>query len=217
MKQLGVIILLILTGITCSSSIQSRSYSSGGTASVLQAHQVVNTLTAYQAEQFTVSLSIYNVYGFDDVYDVTMNAKIPQEVELLSSSEPDLNSRIENLTDEFDYYFGTMSIDEIFYFSAIYNVTSAETRSIVIPIVNVSFRLENGITGFSLSNQEEIGLRGKRLTTTTELLIPIPEGELTMIDLGLIKIPAIPILSITGYLLPILFFSMSTIVLRRIR
>lgn len=201
----------------CSSTIQSSSHSSGGAIDVLQIHQVINTLTAYQAEQFTVSLTIYNVYGFKDVLDVSIKVKIPEEVEFLSSSEPDLDLEIKDDSEEFDYNFGKLRIDESIRFSVIYNVTSAETKSVTLEAVNASFRLENGITGWVLSNTESIGLRGKQLITTTESLLPIPKGEINEIDFGSFKIPIIPILSIIGYLLPLVFFGVSIIFLRRIR
>ncbi len=213
----GIAILLLIIGILCGSVIQSSSHSSGIAVKVLQVHQVVNTLTVYQAEQFTASLSITNVYGWQDTFDVSIKVKIPQEIEFLSSSEPDLDLKIENDTDEFDHNFGTLRIYETIHFSVDYNVTSAQTKSITIQTVNVSYRLENGITGFVLSNTEDIGLRGKRLTTTTESLLPIPKGERSELDLGVLKIPAIPFLSIVGYLLPLIAFSMNVIIFRRIR
>ncbi|UCG90537.1 MAG: hypothetical protein JSU57_02055, partial [Candidatus Heimdallarchaeota archaeon] len=83
--------------------------------------------------------------------------------------------------------------------------------------VNVSYRLENGITGSIFSNSESIRLNGKRVTTMTESLLPIPKGEINEIDLGAFKFSVIPIFSIIGYLLPIIFFGVSIIVLRRIR
>ena len=217
MQRHGVAVSILIICILCSSTIQSSSHSSGGAIDVLQIHQVINTLTAYQAEQFTVSLTIYNVYGFKDVLDVSIKVKIPEEVEFLSSSEPDLDLEIKDNSEEFDYNFGKLRIDESIRFSVIYNVTSAETKSVTLEAVNASFRLENGITGWVLSNTESIGLRGKQLITTTESLLPIPNGEINEIDFGSFKIPIIPILSIIGYLLPLVFFGVSIIVLRRIR
>lgn len=216
-QRRGVAVLILIICMLCSSTIQSSSHSSGGAIDVLQIHQVINTLTAYQAEQFTVSLTIYNVYGFKDVLDVSIKVKIPEEVEFLSSSEPDLDLEIKDDSEEFDYNFGKLRIDESIRFSVIYNVTSAETKSVTLEAVNASFRLENGITGWVLSNTESIGLRGKQLITTTESLLPIPKGEINEIDFGSFKIPIIPILSIIGYLLPLVFFGVSIIFLRRIR
>lgn len=214
----GIAILLLIIGILCGSVIQSSSHSSGIAVKVLQVHQVVNTLTVYQAEQFTMSLSITNVYGWQDTFNVSITVKIPEEIEFLSSSEPDLNLKIENDTDEFDHNFGTLRIDETIHFSVNYNVTSDQTKSITLQSVNVSYQLEDGlITGYLLSNTQDIGLRGKRLTTTTELLLPIPKGERSEIDLGGLKIPAIPFLSTVGYLLPLIAFSISVIIFRRIR
>ncbi|MFX1284419.1 MAG: hypothetical protein ACFFB5_12225 [Promethearchaeota archaeon] len=211
----GVAVLILILGILCSSTIQSNSHPSGAAVDVLQVHQVVNTLTAYQADQFTVSLTIINIYSFKDVLDVSMRMKIPKEVEFLSSSELDLE--IKNDSEEFNYNFGTLKIDKSIHFSITYNVTSAETKSVTIEAVNVSYRLENGIIGWILSNTDSIGLRGKKETTTTESLLPIPKGKINEIDFGIFKIPTIPFLSVIGYILPLVFFSISIFVLRRIR
>ena len=200
-----IIVQVLIFSILCGSVIQASSLSSGGAVKVLKVHQIANTDIAYQADQFNVSLSITNVYGFQDIHNVTMTVKIPAEIEFLKSSEPGL--KIENDVDKFDYDFGTLPIDENIQFSAVYNVTSDQTMSITIQPVNVSYQLENGIKGYVLTNTEEIGLRGKRITTTTPSLLPIPSGNIL----------AQPIFSIIGYILPLIAFSMSIIVFRRIR
>jgi len=124
---------------------------------------------------------------------------------------------LENVTDELYHDFGQLSIDEMIRFGVTYNVTSKETKSITIQSVNVTYQLKNGIRGFILSNTEDIGLRGIKLTKTTESLRPIPVGEIEELNLVFMKIPAAPFFSIIGYLLPLLFFSISIVVLRRLR
>lgn len=161
-----------------------------------------------------MSLSILNVYGFEDILNVSITVKIPEELELLSSV-PALD--LENVTDELNHDFGLLPIDEMIRFKIIYNVTSTETKSIAIRSVNVTYRLRNGIRGDTSSNTEDVRLSGKKLTTTTESILPIPVGKITEFDLGFMKVPAAPFFSILGYLFPLLFFSMSIIVLRRIR
>lgn len=213
----GITILILLIVLLCYSTFESSGYSSGETAYVLQVHQGVDKHTVYHAEQFKVSLSIRNVYGFEDITDVSINVKIPQEVEFMSSSNEKLDPQIDKDTEEFDFSFGKLPVDGVISLSIIYNVTSEETKSIAITSVNVTYKLENGITGSVLTNTEDIRLSGKKITTTTEELLPIPQGTRDEIDLGLIKIPATPVLSITGYLLPLIFFSISIIFLRRIR
>lgn len=205
-----IIVLVLIFGIFCGSVIQASSISSGGAVKVLQVHQIANTLIAYQGDQFNVSLSITNVYGFQDIHNVTITIKIPSEIEFLNSSEPDLDPKIGNDTEEFNYDFGTLLIDEKIHFSVTYNVTSAETKSITLQAVNVTYRMENIGWDYVLSKPDEgleIGLRGIRVFTTTPSLLPLPSGE----------IPAQPILSIIGYILPLIVFGMSIIVFRRIR
>jgi hypothetical protein len=214
-QQQGIAFLFLITGILCGSIIQSVSYSSGEAAIVLQVHLGLDTHTVYHAEQFNMSLSILNVYGFEDLLKVSINVKIPEELEIISTNLPDLDTS--NVTSELNHTFGLLSIDEMIRFRITYNVTSTDTKSIAIQSVKVSYQLKNGISGFVMSNTEDVGLRGKKLTTTTALLEPIPVGELTAIDLGFITIPSSPFFSVIGYLVPLLFFGMSIVVLRRLR
>ena len=216
MKQRqGIAFLILITGILCGSITHSVSYSSGEVASVLQVQLGLDTHTIYHAEQFNMSLSILNVYGFEDIQSVTITVKIPEEFELILVNIPDFD--LENVTDELYHDFGQLSIDGDIRFRATYNVTSKATKSVTIQAINVTYQLKNGIRGFVLSNTEDIGLRGVKLTKTTELLRPIPVGEIDELDLVFMKIPASPFFSIIGYLIPLLFFSMSIVVLRRIR
>ena len=214
-QRQGIAFLILITGILCGSIIQSVSYSSGEAATVLQVHLGLDTHTVYHAEQFSMSLSILNVYGFEDVLNVSINVQIPEELAILSTNFPDLNTS--NVTDDLNHTFGLLSIDEMIRFRITYNVTSTETKSVSLQSVRVNFKLKNGISGFVMSNSENIGLRGKKLTTTTASLQPIPVGEITEIDLGFITIPVSPFFSVIGYLVPLLFFGMSIVVLRRLR
>ncbi|MFX0206102.1 MAG: hypothetical protein ACFFDT_08940 [Candidatus Hodarchaeota archaeon] len=214
-QRQGIAFLILITSILCGSIIQSVSYSSGEAAYVLQVHLGLDTHTVYHAEQFNMSLSILNVYGFEDVLNVSINVKIPEELQIISMNLPDLDPS--NVTDELNYTFGRLSIDEMIRFRITYNVTSTETKSIALQSVEVTYQLKNGISGSVMSNTENIGLRGIKQTTTTALLRPIPIGIITEIDLGFITIPASPFFSVIGYLVPLLFFGMSIIVLRRLR
>lgn len=214
-QRQGIAFLILITSILCGSIIQSVSYSSGEAAYVLQVHLGLDTHTVYHAEQFNMSLSILNVYGFEDVLNVSINIKIPEELQIISMNLPDLDPS--NVTDELNHTFGRLSIDEMIRFRITYNVTSTETKSIALQSVKVTYQLKNGISGFVMSNTEDIGLRGIKQTTTTALLQPIPIGVITEIDLGFITIPTSPFFSVIGYLVPLLFFGMSIIVLRRLR
>ncbi|MFX0122068.1 MAG: hypothetical protein ACFFAE_00375 [Candidatus Hodarchaeota archaeon] len=214
-QRQGIGILILFTVVSCGSIIQSISYSSGGAANVLQVHLGVNPRTVYHGEQVTMSITILNVHGFENVLNVTIKVKIPEELELLSSSAPKID--LENVTDELNHNFGNLLIDEVISLELIYNVTSTETTSLTLESVNTTYQLKNGIKGFVLSNTEDIRLSGKKITTTSESLLPIPIGEINEVNLGIIKIPATPFFSVLGYLFPLLFFSISIIVLRRIR
>jgi hypothetical protein len=214
-QRRGIAFLILIAGILCGSIIQSVSYSSGEAAVVLQVHLGLDTHTVYHAEQFNLSLSILNVYGFEDILNVSILVKIPEELEIISTNLPNLN--ISNVTDELNHEFGRLSIDGMIRFRIKYNVTSTETKSIDLQSVNVTYKLKNGITGFVLSNEEKIGLRGEKLSTTTASLQPIPVGVITEIDLGFITIPTSPFFSVIGYLIPLLFFGLSIVVLRRLR
>jgi len=216
MKQRqGITLLILIIGILCSSITHSVSYSSEEATSVLQVQLGLDTHTVHHAEQFNMSLSILNVYGFEDIQKVSITVKIPEELELILVNIPDFD--LENVTDELYHDFGQLSIDDDIRFRATYNVTSKETKSIIIQAVNVTYQLKNGIRGFVLSNTEDVGLRGIKVTKTTELLRPIPVGEIDELDLVFMKIPAAPFFSIIGYLFPLLFFGMSIVVLRRLR
>ncbi|UCG02354.1 MAG: hypothetical protein JSW11_22550 [Candidatus Heimdallarchaeota archaeon] len=214
-QRLGLITLILITGISCGLVIQSTATSSGGAAFVLLVRLGLDTTTVYHAEEFTLSLSIENVYGFEDIPEISLRFKIPTEVEILSTSVPELD--IENITDELYHEFGLLPIDEMIRFRIVFNVTSTEVKAISIQSVNVTYRLMNGITGFIAQNSEDIRLSGKKVTTKTEPLLPIPIGLIDEIDFVFAKIPAAPFFSIIGYIFPLLFYSLSIIVLRRIR
>ncbi len=196
------IVLILIIGAISGSTFQVNSHPSDVTVVPLQLIQVANSLTAFKADQINVSISITNVY-FQDILNVSMTVTIPSEVEFLNSSATDLE--IEKDAEKFDYTLGTLQVEKKAIFSITYNVTSSESISITLQPVNVSFQLLNGISGYELSNSEEILLKGERIVTTTQSLLPIPKG----------KTPANPILPIIGYLLPLIVFSLSVVVLRR--
>ena len=206
-----ILIIAILGG----SITHTVCYSSEEAASVLQVHLGVDTHTVYHAEHFNMSLSILNVYGFEDIQNVSVTLKIPEELEIVFLNIPGID--LVNITDELYHSFGLLSIDEEIRLRVTYNVTSKATKSISIQAINVTYQLKNGIAGFVLSNSEDIGLRGIKETKTTESLRPIPVGEINELDLVFVQIPAAPFFSIIGYLFPLLFFGMSIVVLRRLR
>ena len=203
-QQRRQIVLILLVSALIGSTFHVNGNSSNITVVPLQLVQVADPLTAFKADQINVSISIANVY-FQDILNVSMEITIPSEVEFVNSSVSNLE--IEKDAEKFDYTFGTIQVEKKVMFSFTYNVTTSDSRSMTLQPVNVSFQLLNGISGYELSNSEEILLKGERVVTTTESLLPIPRGE----------IPANPILPIIMYLLPLIAFSISVVILRRIK
>lgn len=172
----------------------------------VQIYQVASPLTVYQNDQLNASVSVTNTY-FEDITNITISGEILSDLEFLFSTEPDLDSTIENDSEEFEYHFGPLQSNEILLFSITFNVTSSDTKQIELPAMNVSFQLQNGIDGYLLSNGVTVFLKGKREVTTTTTLPPLPKGT----------IQAPLILIVAGYMLPIVVFGISALIMRRFR
>jgi hypothetical protein len=172
----------------------------------VQIYQVASPLTVYQSDQLNASVSVTNTY-FEDIINITISGEIPSDLEFLFSSEPDLDSTIENDSEEFEHHFGSLLTNEILLFSITYNVTSSGTKQIELPSMNISFQLQNGIDGYLLSNGVTVFLKGEREFTTTTTLPPLPKGT---IQAPLFLIAA-------GYMLPIVVFGLSVLIMRRFR
>ncbi|UCE14186.1 MAG: hypothetical protein JSV04_03165 [Candidatus Heimdallarchaeota archaeon] len=201
----GITALILILGFFSVIIIQSHGYPSNVDDKVIRVYQVANRKTVYYTEQFNVSISIVNE-DFWPVVNISLKVVIPSEAEYISSSRPDLDLEIEEDAEEFEYNFGTIDCDEKILFSVTYNVTSTKVKTITLEAVNVTFERLNGIQDFSLSESVDIGLRGKLETTTTTTLRPLPLGEE----------PAHPIFSVVGYIIPLIAFSISILVYRRL-
>jgi hypothetical protein len=177
------------------------------TADPLSLYQVTNAPdnSVYQKDQFNLIVSITNREQIPYVENVTAFVQIPPELEFLSSSIMDLE--VEEDASEFNYNFGRLKIGQNVNFSVTYNVTSDVAKTITLRRVNVTFRVLETVDDFQVSETIDMLLKGPRDLTTTVSIAPIPSGT----------IPAHPILSVIGYLLPILAFGISVVILRRFR
>jgi hypothetical protein len=196
-----------MVSISCLSITHSRGITSANTSDPLIIFQIANPLSVYQSEHLDISVSITNNY-FQEILNVTVKGKTPSELEFLSSTIHDFGGG--NITDEFEHDFGKISVNENINFTVTYNVTSPDPKTISLTRVNVTYTLLNGIETFQLSNPStaiEILLKGKRETTRTDTRSPIPTGS----------IPAHASLSVLGYVIPLLAYAISIIILRRLR
>ncbi|MFX0052722.1 MAG: hypothetical protein ACFFAJ_04600 [Candidatus Hodarchaeota archaeon] len=203
----GITILLLVISTLFGFIIQINGNPLSVTVDPLSIYQVTNAPdnSVYQNDQFNLIVSITNREQIPYVENVTVYVQIPSEFEFLTSSIMDLE--VENDTSEFSYDFGQLKIEQNVNFSVTYNVTSDEAKTITLESVNVTFRVLETVDDFQLSETINMLLKGPRDLTTTVSIAPIPSGT----------IPAHPILSVIGYLLPILAFGVSIVILRRFR
>ena len=200
----GILIFLLLLTLAYGSVIQSNGYTNEIQAAPLQHYLVANPEEVYQRDHFNMSLSITNIY-FEEVLNVTIHVTIPSEVEFLNSSISDLT--VENDSLEFDYQIGTIAVDDKLLMSFEYNVTSPSTETINFVGVNVSFKLLNGISAYEITNSVNILLKGVQIDSDTGTLPPKQIGTIKADD----------IIIIMAYLLPIVFFGLSIVIMRRLR
>jgi hypothetical protein len=200
-------LLILIIAITCISITQSSSKTSIITSDPLLVYQIANPLSVYQSEHLDMSVSITNYY-FQQILNVTVKGEIAPELEFISSTIHDFEG--ENVTDEFEHDFGKLSVNGNINFTVTYNVTSPDPKTINLKKVNVTYTLLNGIETFQLAEPTtpiEILLKGVRETTRTDTRSPIPSGS----------IPAHDSLSVIGYVIPLLAYAISIVILRRIR
>jgi len=203
-QRKGILIFLLLLTLAYGSVIQSNGYTNEIQAAPLQHYLVANPEEVYQRDHFNMSLSITNIY-FEEVLNVTIHVTIPSEVEFLNSSISDLT--VENDSLEFDYQIGTIAVDDKLLMSFEYNVTSPSTETINFVGVNVSFKLLNGISAYEITNSVNILLKGVQIDSDTGTLPPKQIGTIKADD----------IIIIMAYLLPIVFFGLSIVIMRRLR
>lgn len=203
-QRKGILIFLLLLTLAYGSVIQSNGYTNEIQAAPLQHYLVANPEEVYQRDHFNMSLSITNIY-FEEVLNVTIHVTIPSEVEFLNSSISDLT--VENDSLEFDYQIGTIAVDDKLLMSFEYNVTSPSTETISFVGVNVSFKLLNGISAYEITNSVNILLKGVQIDSDTGTLPPKQIGTIKTDD----------IIIIMAYLLPIVFFGLSIVIMRRLR
>jgi hypothetical protein len=165
---------------------------------------VANPESAYQNDHFNMSLSMTNIH-FEEIYNVSLNFDVPTGLEILKSSVLDIGT--ENDSSERNYPIGSLDVDEIYLFRVEYNVTSSDTKTLTVEGINVSFRLENGLSSFIISNTVNILLKGEQVTTESKTLPEIPT-DFAPPDDSIIYL---------AYILPIFVFGISIFILRRLR
>ena len=203
-QRKGIFIFLLVLTLFYGSIYQSNGYTQEIQATPLQHYLVANPEEVYQRNHFNMSLSVTNIY-FEEVLDVTIHVSIPNDVEFINSSISDLN--VENDSLEFDYQIGTIAVDEKHLITFEYNVTSPSTETINFEGVNVSFKLLNGISDYDITNSVNILLKGVQINTNTATLPPKQIGSIKVDD----------IVIIVAYILPIVFFILSVVIMRRLR
>ncbi|MHA1444260.1 MAG: hypothetical protein ACTSR4_05865 [Candidatus Hodarchaeales archaeon] len=203
-QRKGILIFLLLLTLAYGSVIQSSGYTKEIQAAPLQHYLVANPEEVYQRDHFNMSLSITNIY-FEEVLNVSIHVTIPSEVEFINSTFSDLT--VENDSLEFDYQIGTIAVDEKLLLSFEFNVTSPSTETISFEGVNVSFKLLSGFSTYEITNSVNILLKGIQSDTNT--------GTLPLKQIGTIK--ADDIIIIMAYLIPIMFFGLSVVIMRRLR
>jgi len=174
-------------------------------ASPLILYQVADPITVYQTEQFNLSTSVTNIY-FEDLYNVSLKIKVPFQIEFLNSSK--IGTEFNDETDEILYHIGDLSVSFNFQLTLVYNVTSDTIETLVLPEVEVTFYFENGISASIESKSSiEISFRGKKITTTTTSLRPIPTGT--------IEPP--PFLELLIFLIPLAAFTLTVFIFRKLK
>ena len=204
-SQRIVLILFILSLVLIHSSITQINGNAQKTeANPIKTFLLANPETLFQGDHFNVSLSITNMY-FEDIINVSLNMVIPDEIEFINSTLEDLV--VEKDATELNYDYGKLEVDKNIIITSVFNVTSSDTKTIVIEGINVSYRHINGISSYTISNNVDLLLSGEKSKFITTSLAPLPSGT----------IPPNEILIIFIYVLPIAVFGVTAFILRRIR
>ena len=202
-----IFISLFIFSLICGSINQIDGYPLSTNATLpVQIYQVASSLYVYQNDQLRVSVSVTNTDVFD-IPNLTISANFHSDLEFLFSSEPTLDSTIGNDPNKFSHHFGILNNNSVILFSITFNVTSSERTDITIPSMNVSYILLNGIERYLLTNDVEIFLAGVEHLTEVPLFPQIPKG----------KIKPNIVLTIGGYMLPVVIFGLSAFIMRRKR
>lgn len=205
LQHLAIVLILVMTMTSASVlKINNTTTASTNQHPLFQFYQVVNPLEVYQTEKFNLSISITNIY-FEDVLNASFQYQIPEEIEYLSSTLPELEYN--NETETLNNKFGIISVNQNIQFSITYNVTSSDTKAITLPGINVTCLLQNGIKATRISNEVNIFLKGEPDITEEEILKPIPSATIS----------AHPMFSVLGILFPLLAYGISIVVMRRLR
>jgi hypothetical protein len=203
--QQSLLLLSILSLILIYSSVTQIS----GNIQSIEANPIKTFLlakpeTVFQGDHFNVSLSITNMY-FEDILNVSLNMAIPEEIDFVNSTLEDLV--VSDNATELNYDYGKLEVDTNIIITSIFNVTSSDTKTIVIEGINVSYRHINGISSYTISNNVDLLLSGEKSKVITTSLAPLPSGT----------IPPSEILIIFAYVFPIVAFVVTAFILRRIR
>ena len=198
-------LLLLLLTLTYNSIVHSNGENQKIQLATQQHYMLTTPGNIYQGDQLNMSLSITNVH-FEAILNVTISVTYPNEVEFLNSSFGDLS--VDNETREFEYQIGSIDTDEILFMYFEYNVTDDRTGTITFEGVETSFQLlDNKDPPSETSNSVDVLLKGPTIDTTTNTL---PLKQIGTID-------ADDAIIIVAYLIPMVFFAISIIIMRRLR
>ncbi|MHA1975940.1 MAG: hypothetical protein ACW98F_05165 [Candidatus Hodarchaeales archaeon] len=198
-----ILVFAVFIVIVNGSILQSKSIPQDNDNYPFQLYMVASPESAHQNDQFNMSLAITNIH-FKEISNVSVQFKIHNDLEVVSSV-PSFD--LENDSSEVRYTIGSLDVYETYLFRVEYNVTSSDTKTISVEGMNVSYLLQNGLSSFIISNTVDILLKGAQVVSETNTLSTIP-SNLTPPDDSLIYF---------AYLLPIVMFGISIVILRRLR
>lgn len=205
LKQIFILLFIFSLLFGSINQINGHPLSTNATLPV-QIYQVASSDSVYQNDQLRVSVSVTNTDVFN-IPNLTISGDFHSDLEFLFSSEPNLDSTIEDDPNKFSHHFGMLNNNSVILFSITFNVTSSERTDITIPSMNVSYILLSGIKGYLLTNDVDVFLGGVKQLTEVPLFPLLPIGEIK---------PNV-VLTIGGYMLPVVIFGLSAFIMRRKR
>lgn len=205
LKQIFILLFIFSLLFGSINQINGHPLSTNATLPI-QIYQVASSDSVYQNDQLRVSVSVTNTDVFN-IPNLTISGDFHSDLEFLFSSEPNLDSTIEDDPNKFSHHFGMLNNNSVILFSITFNVTSSERTDITIPSMNVSYILLSGIEGYLLTNDVDIFLGGVKQLTEVPLFPLLPIGEIK---------PNV-VLTIGGYMLPVVIFGLSAFIMRRKR
>jgi len=205
LKQIFILLFIFSLLFGSINQINGHPLSTNATLPI-QIYQVASSDSVYQNDQLRVSVSVTNTDVFN-IPNLTISGDFHSDLEFLFSSEPNLDSTIEDDPNKFSHHFGMLNNNSVILFSITFNVTSSERTDITIPSMNVSYILLSGIKRYLLTNDIAVFLGGVKQLTEVPLFPLLPIGEIK---------PNV-VLTIGGYMLPVVIFGLSAFIMRRKR